>query len=97
MREHSLWSRRRVAPSRRPWAGRFLTWAVWGVIAATIMVLIVGWVLLWTWALQLAWNFVAPPVFGWPELTFWQAFALSFVLNLLGSGFRASVHVRSPR
>lgn len=44
---------------------------------------------------MLAWNFVMPAVFGLPELSFWQAFALSFVVHLLTVGMRASVHVKN--
>lgn len=61
---------------------------------AIILAVIVAWVLFWTWVFMICWNAVVPAVFNGPALTFWQAFALSIVVNLLLSGARASVSVK---
>lgn len=57
--------------------------AVIGVIA-----LVVGVLLAWTAVIALvlswAWNLVVPSVFGGPTLDFGAAFALVFVLNIIG-------------
>lgn len=34
---------------------------------------------------SIAWNAVVPAVFNGPTLDFWQAFALVFVLNIIGN------------
>ncbi len=35
------------------------------------------------------WNWLLPPLFGWPQVTFWQAFGLLALCRILfgGSGF----------
>jgi len=35
------------------------------------------------------WNFVVPPIFNGPVITYWQAVALMFLVSLLTVGFRA--------
>ena len=60
---------------------------------AVILAIVAGWTLLIAFVLMVAWNVVVPPVFGWPELTFWQAFALSVLLNVVAGAFRLSVKV----
>lgn len=40
--------------------------------------------------LMLAWNYVVPKLFGMPEIGFWESFALTVVVGILTSGFRAS-------
>ena len=71
-----------------------LEWPIVVGIVIAVLLAIIGWVALCTWILMTAWNFVMPPVFGWSVLTFWQAFALSIVVNLLATGFRTVVHTR---
>ena len=39
--------------------------------------LMVGYPVMWLW------NFVMPAIFGLPAMTFWQAFALYFLIRLL--------------
>ena len=43
---------------------------------------------------QLLWNWLLPPLFGWRALTFWQAIGLTALTRILfgGCGFRGSGH-----
>jgi len=36
---------------------------------------------------QLLWNWLLPPLFGWPALTFWQALGLLALCRILLGGF----------
>lgn len=38
-------------------------------------------------AVQLLWNWLLPPLFGWKELTFWQALAMLVLCRILFGGF----------
>ena len=42
---------------------------------------------------RLLWNWLLPPLFGWREITFWQALGLLALCRILfgGSGWRGSV------
>ena len=42
---------------------------------------------------MLLWNWLAPTLFGWPQITFWQALGLLALCRILfgGSGSRGSV------
>lgn len=46
----------------------------------------IGGLLFW-----LAWNYVVAAAFGGPELTFYQAWALWFLIGMVGRTFRAWV------
>ena len=35
------------------------------------------------WLIQIIWNAVMPDIFGLPHITFWQAFLLQLLSNLL--------------
>jgi len=41
---------------------------------------------------MLLWNWLMPPLFGWPHVTFWQAFGLLALCRILfgGSGMKGS-------
>lgn len=41
---------------------------------------------------RLLWNWLLPPLFGWPQITFWQALGLLLLCRILfgGCGFRRS-------
>lgn len=41
---------------------------------------------------MLLWNWLVPPLFGWPQVTFWQAFGLLALCRILfgGSGMKGS-------
>ncbi len=43
---------------------------------------------------KLLWNWLLPPLFGWKEITFWQAFGLLALCRILFGGFG---HNRSYR
>jgi hypothetical protein len=36
---------------------------------------------------KLLWNWLLPPLFGWPEITFWQALGLLALCRILFGGF----------
>ena len=38
-------------------------------------------------AVRLLWNWVTPPLFGFPQITFWQALALLALCRILFGGF----------
>lgn len=62
-----------------------------GCIAGVIVLgLFVVLALAFDWLLMVAWNYVMPGVFGLPEITFWQAVALTFVVGMLTRGLRFS-------
>ncbi len=42
------------------------------------------------WLFMLVWNFVMPAVFNLPELSFWYALAIIFLLGFVGSWFKSS-------
>ena len=46
------------------------------------------------------WNWLLPQLFGWPRITFWQAFGMLALCRILfgGCGFRGSgrSHLRTP-
>jgi hypothetical protein len=44
---------------------------------------------------RLLWNWLLPPLFGWPELTFWQALGMLVLCRILFSGFRGHGGSRS--
>lgn len=37
---------------------------------------------------KLLWNWLLPPLFGWPQITFWQAVGLLALCRILFGGFR---------
>jgi uncharacterized membrane protein len=39
-------------------------------------------------AVRLLWNWLLPPLFGWPQITFWQALGLLALCRILFGGFR---------
>jgi hypothetical protein len=47
-----------------------------------LFTLLGGGVVMWLW------NWLVPPLFGWRELTFWQAFALLALCRILFGGLR---------
>jgi hypothetical protein len=44
---------------------------------------------------MLLWNWLAPEVFGWREITFWQALGLLALCRILFGGFRGHGSYRS--
>ena len=41
---------------------------------------------------QLLWNWLLPPLFGWPQITFWQALGLLALCRILFGGFGRHGH-----
>ena len=54
---------------------------VFGLAFILVIGLIVGFSFLGAAILCWAWNAFVPPVFKGPEITFWQAFALTFLIS----------------
>jgi len=36
---------------------------------------------------HLLWNWLLPPIFGWPQISFWQAFGILALCRILFGGF----------
>ena len=51
-----------------------------GIVAITLFIFIGG------TAVQLLWNWLLPPLFGWKELTFWQALGMLALCRILFGG-----------
>lgn len=61
-----------------------------GIGALIIFLFVIGIaVFLPAWLFMIAWNFVAP-VFGGPHLSYWYAFAIVFILQMIGGFFKNS-------
>jgi hypothetical protein len=60
------------------------------VLGLAVFVALGGGIVMWLW------NALLPPLFGWPQVTFWQAVGLLALCRILfgGFGFRGS-HGRS--
>ena len=61
--------------------GRKLVWMILAGIAAIIVFIFVGGTMV-----QLLWNWLLPPLFGWKELSFWQALAMLALCRILFGG-----------
>lgn len=48
-----------------------------------IILLVVGASAFGAWLVMLLWNFVMPDIFNLPELTFWKAFGLCILIELI--------------
>jgi len=46
---------------------------------------------------KLLWNWLLPPLFGWPQVTFWQALGLLALCRILFGGFGRHRSCRSNR
>lgn len=44
---------------------------------------------------QLLWNWLLPPLFGWPQITFWQAVAMLALCRILFGGLGRHGYSRS--
>ena len=60
---------------------RKLLWMIPAGIAAIIVFIFVGGTMV-----QLLWNWLLPPLFGWKELSFWQALAMLALCRILFGG-----------
>ena len=67
-----------------------------GIVLAPLGVLgIVTFVFVGGWIVQLLWNWLLPPLFGWREVTFWQALGLLALCRILFGGFAGRGSPRS--
>lgn len=64
---------------------------VFGLAFILVIGLVVGFSLLGAWILCWAWNAFVPPVLKGPEITFWQAFALTFLISSIKGLFSVSI------
>jgi hypothetical protein len=64
----------------------------WAVIAPLAILGVALFVALGGWIVELLWNALLPPLFGWRAVTFWQALGLLVLCRILfgGLGFRGS-------
>lgn len=69
---------------------RIIGLVILGLIGATAIALLLGYVVVWLW------NWLMPALFGFTTITFWQAVALVFLAKILFGGFHTS-HRRPPR
>jgi len=61
--------------------GKWLLLVPLAVIGVAMFIAIGGWIVL------LLWNWLLPPLFGLPEITFWQALGLLALCRILFGGF----------
>ncbi len=69
---------------------RKLLWIAPLAIVAVLLAVALGGAIV-----RLLWNWLLPPLFGWPQITFWQALALLALCRILFGGFGMHSHGRS--
>ena len=65
------------------------------VIAPLALVGMLAFVALGGFVVQLLWNWLLPPLFGWPQVTFWQALGLLVLCRILFGGMGRHGYRRS--
>jgi hypothetical protein len=76
----------------RPRAGHLIWIAPLAIAGIGLFIAIGGGVVWWLW------NWLLPPLFGWPKISFWQALALLALCRILVGGFGLGSGSRSaPR
>lgn len=60
---------------------RWIYWAPLAILGVLAFIAIGG------EAVRLLWNWLLPPLFGWSEITFWQALGLLVLSRILFGGF----------
>jgi hypothetical protein len=65
----------------RPRVKKMLLFAPFGILGILLFVFIGGEIV------KLLWNWLLPPLFGWREVTFWQALGLLALCRILFGGF----------
>ena len=64
-------------------------WVARGVAKGVAIAVAVGmFIAVFSWAVMLLWNYVAPPLFHGPSIGYWQAFALLVLSRILFGGLR---------
>lgn len=56
-------------------------WAPLAILAFVVFIFLGGQVVM------LLWNWLLPPLFGWPQVTFWQALGILILSRILFGGF----------
>ncbi len=56
---------------------RLILLAPAAILAVLLFALLGGWIVMWLW------NWLTPGLFGWPVITFWQAFAMLALARIL--------------
>lgn len=64
--------------------------SILGVIVL-VLALIAFFSLIGAFILMLAWNVVMPALFHLPALGFWQAYAITILVSIVGSAFKTTV------
>jgi len=59
----------------------------WIFLAPLIIVVFVGFIAIGGQVVRLLWNWLLPTLFGWPQITFWQALGLLALCRILFGGF----------
>ena len=54
----------------------------WGIAIIGIIALVLIFFVGFTYLTMIAWNILMPVVFHLPKITFWQAWAVTFLLNI---------------
>ncbi len=67
----------------------------WFFIVPAAMVGIALFIFFGGWCVTMLWNWILPPLFGWHQITFWQALGLLMLCRILfggisGRGFHRS-------
>jgi hypothetical protein len=63
-------------------------WMVWAPLAIlAVVVLVPLFIALGGTVVMLLWNWLLPPLFGWSQLTFWQALGILALSRILFGGF----------
>jgi len=78
---------------RRFWKWRYIVPAavVLGPVAVVAVAALAGWIVM------LLWNWLLPPLFGWREVTFWQAVGILALSRILFGGLGIGGGGRSRR
>ena len=65
-----------------------------GAVGAACLLILVIWamsVFLIPAILMFVWNATVAPGFGWPTVTYWPVFGITFILSVIGGFFKSSV------
>jgi hypothetical protein len=68
----------------------------WIVLAPLAILALVAFIAIGGAVVMVLWNWLLPPLFGWPQLTYWQALGILALCRILfgGCGLRGSAHSR---
>ncbi len=71
---------KRIAEHIAKRIAKYIAMGIAGIIAITIFIFLGGKVV------QLLWNWLMPELFGWPQLSFWQAIGMLALCRILFGG-----------